>query len=116
QPTPTSIADSNPSSSGAILRPPPSQADLAQAELGLLSPARAAVARGDFAAALPPIGEHARRFSNGRLAEEREALRIKALSGLGRSSEARRAASAFQARFPQSVLLPAVTQMPDSGR
>ena len=36
--------------------------------------ARAAVARGDFAAALSPITEHARRFKNGRLVEEREAL------------------------------------------
>jgi hypothetical protein len=72
------------------------------------------VAREDFAAAQPPIAEHARRFQDGRLAEEREALRVKSLAGLGRSDEARRAAAAFKARFPRSVLLPAVSQMPAS--
>ena len=65
-------------------------------------------------AALPPIAEHARRFKNGRLAEEREALRVKALVGLGRMEDARRAAAGFKARFPYSVLLPAVSQMPVS--
>ncbi len=98
--------------------PPPrlSPADAVRAELLLLRPARAAVARGDFAAALPPIAEHARRFRDGRLAEEREALRVKALVGLGRADEARRAAAAFRAHFPHSVLLPAVGQMSSTGR
>jgi len=73
--------------------------------------ARAAVARQDYASALPPLGEHARRFKNGRLAEEREALHVRALAGLGRTDEARRAAHRFEARFPRSVLLPAVKQM-----
>ena len=74
----------------------------------------AAVARQDFGAALAPIAEHVRRFAHGHLAEEREALRVKALSGLGRSEEARRAANAFESRFPRSVLLPSLTHMPDS--
>lgn len=82
-----------------------------QEELRLLRQARAAVAREDFAAALPPLLEHARRFKDGRLAEEREALRVKTLAGLGRKGEARRAAAAFEARFPRSVLLPAVRQI-----
>jgi hypothetical protein len=86
-----------------------------QDELVLLRQARAAVARQDFAAALGPISEHARQFKSGRLAEEREALRVKALSGLGRTEEARRAADAFEARFPRSVLLPAVSKMRGSG-
>lgn len=86
-----------------------------QDELVLLRQARAAVARQDFAAALGPISEHARQFKSGRLAEEREALRVKALSGLGRAEEARRAADAFEARFPRSVLLPAVSKMRGSG-
>jgi len=80
-------------------------------ELRLLRQARGAVARDDFAAALPPIAEHARDFPNGRLAEEREALHVKALVGLGRSDEARRAAASFAARFPRSVLLPAIRGM-----
>jgi len=80
-------------------------------ELRLLRQARAAVARDDFTAALPPIAQHAREFPTGRLSEEREALRVKALMGLGREDEARRAASGFEARFPRSVLLPAVRRM-----
>jgi hypothetical protein len=86
-----------------------------RAELLLLRPARAAVARENFAAALPPIAEHARRFKDGRLAEEREALRVKALVGLGRADEARRAAASFRAHFPHSVLLPAVGQISSTG-
>ena len=89
-----------------------SQSDAVRDELRLLRRARSAVAREDFAAALPPIVEHARRFKNGRLAEEREALRVKALVGLGRTQDARRAAASFEARFPNSVLLPAVNRMP----
>jgi hypothetical protein len=91
-------------------------ADAARAELHLMRQARAAVARGDFAAALSPIAEHSHRFKNGRLVEEREALRVKTLLGLGRSNEARRAAAAFRARFPRSVLLPTIGQMPASGQ
>jgi hypothetical protein len=91
-----------------------SQADAVRAELRLLRQAHAAVARQDFAAALTPIAQHTRQFRDGRLAEEREALRVKALAGLGRTEEARRAAAAFEARFPLSVLLPAVSRMPAS--
>jgi hypothetical protein len=97
----------------AVSPPPPrlSQADAMRAELYLLRQARAAVAREDFATALPPIAEHARRFKDGRLTEEREALRVKALVGLGRTDEAHRAAASFRTRFPHSVLLPAVGRM-----
>jgi len=87
-----------------------------RAELRLLRRARAAVARADFAAALSPIAEHARRFRDGRLAEEREALRVGALVGLGRNAEARHAATAFRARFPHSVLAPAVNRMSAAAR
>jgi hypothetical protein len=94
------------------LAPPARPAvDAAAAELRLVAAARAAVARQDYAGALPPIAEHSRRFKNGRLAEEREALRVRALAGLGRTDEARRAAHSFETRFPRSVLLPAVKQM-----
>jgi hypothetical protein len=94
--------------------PHASQTEPGPDELRLLGQARAAVARHDFAAALVPIAEHARRFKTGRLMEEREALRVKALSGLGRTEEARRAADSFEARFPRSVLLPSVSKMPAS--
>jgi len=102
--------------------PPPSPptprlspAEALRSELRLLRIARTAVARQHFAAALVPIAEHARRFKDGRLAEEREALRVKALVGLGRTADARRAAAAFRTRFPHSVLLPAVGQMSAAG-
>jgi hypothetical protein len=74
-------------------------------ELALLGPARAALAHGDFASALAAIGKHERRFPSGQLAEEREALRVQALSGLGRANDARQTAAAFRARFPGSILL-----------
>jgi hypothetical protein len=45
------------------------------------------------------------------LAEERDALRIRALVGAGRTPEARRAAAAFANRFPRSVLLPRLKEM-----
>jgi hypothetical protein len=89
-------------------------ADALHAEMRLLRRARAAVSRGDFAAALPAIARHARLFRAGRLTEEREALRVSALAGLGRADEARRAAAAFKARFPHSVLLPAVQRVQPS--
>ena len=106
------IADVPSAPSDTHARPRLSLADAARAELRLLKLARAAVARENYASALPPIAEHARRFKDGRLAEEREALRVKALSGLGRTDEAQRAATAFRARFPRSVLLSAVGRMP----
>jgi hypothetical protein len=103
----------------APLAPPapraPSPADAARAELRLLTQARAAVLHEDYAAALPPLAEHARRFRHGRLAEEREALRVKALAGLGRDREAERAAAAFEARFPRSPLVSAVNGFSTSG-
>jgi hypothetical protein len=97
-----------------VAAPPLSASEAARAELHLLREARGAVARGDFSGALAPIAEHTRRFKNGRLAEEREALRVKSLAGLGRTEDARRAAAAFRVRFPRSVLLPAVSQMSPS--
>lgn len=87
----------------------------ARVEWRLLGRARAAMLREDFAAALPPLAEHARRFKDGGLAEEREALRVKALVGLGRDREAERAAAAFAARFPRSPLVGAVNRISASG-
>lgn len=86
------------------------------AELALLRAAREDVTRGDYAGALAVIAEHARRFRNGALVEEREALRVKSLAGLGRHEEARRAAASFHARFPQSVLLSTFERMTEPDR
>ena len=73
-------------------------------ELRVLRPAQQAVARQDFATALAAIAEHQRRFPSGRLAEEREALRVKALLGLGRDADAQQAGATFRKRFPRSAL------------
>jgi hypothetical protein len=94
----------------------PTRSDTARAELTLLQLARAALARQDFAAALPPLAAHFHLFRNGRFAEEREALRVTALVGLGRADEAWRAAAAFEARFPRSVLWPTLSRTPASAR
>ncbi|MBN1607232.1 MAG: hypothetical protein JW940_11410 [Polyangiaceae bacterium] len=76
------------------------------AELELLQRAQTAYAGRDFAGALALVAEHNRRFPSGRLAEEREALRVRSLASFGRGDEAARAATAFAQRFPRSVLLP----------
>ena len=77
-------------------------------ELVVLQPARSAIARGDFATALQAISEHSRLFPSGLLGEERDALRVRALSGLHRSEEASRAVDAFRRRYPHSVFLKSV--------
>ena len=88
-----------------VATPRPSAPSEANAlELGLLQRARAGVASGKFAAALEAIAEHQRRFPSGRLREERDALRINALAGLGRNDEARTYAKRFRERYPNSVL------------
>lgn len=76
------------------------------AELELLHLAQTAYVHLDYATALTVVADHGRRFPNGRLAEEREALRIRSLARSGRTDEAARAATAFAERFPRSVMLP----------
>jgi hypothetical protein len=80
------------------------------AELALLQRAHADYAHHRYARALGVVAEHARRFPNGRLAEEREALRVRSLAGAGRTQEARLAYASFARRFPRSVLLSRLQQ------
>jgi hypothetical protein len=94
-----------PSSRVATEAPKTAAARQYAAELALLEPARSALARGDNAAALSAIVRHEREFEAGFLAEERSALRVRALWGMGRISEAEAAAKAFRARYPRSALL-----------
>ena len=77
----------------------------------LLQRAHATYAARDFAGTLTVVAEHARRFPNGRLSEEREGLRVESLAGSGRLDETRRAVAAFARRFPRSVLLPRLREM-----
>jgi hypothetical protein len=78
------------------------------AERALLDVARTALGRGDGANALRATEEHARKFPRGILSEEREAMTIQALRLLGRATDADARLEQFRARFPKSMLLPAL--------
>lgn len=71
-------------------------------ELELITLAERAL-RSNPAATLRMTREHARRFANGGLTEEREVLAIEALSRLGDTERARARARAFLHAFPASV-------------
>lgn len=92
----------------------PIAAESYAAELDLLHRAQIAYASRDFSSTLLLVAEHARRFPNGRLAEEREALRVRSLAGSGRRDDARHAVATFAARFPRSVLLPRLQETGDT--
>jgi hypothetical protein len=72
-------------------------------EIALIDQATAALARGNAAAALSSVREHARRFPSGAMNEDRDRLWIDALVRTGRTDEARTRATAFARRFPDSV-------------
>jgi hypothetical protein len=77
-------------------------------ERALLDAARGALAKGEPEACLSELAKHARAFPSGMLAEEREALAVNALVGVGRYSEARQKADLFARRHPNSFLAPSV--------
>ena len=80
-------------------------------EIQLLNHARQSDARGDYASVLAIVAEHERSHPAGRLSEEREVLRVKALVGLGHGGDARHAAAKFRRQFPRSVLLQKIDDM-----
>ena len=75
----------------------------AAAEQALLDQGRRALREGRAAFALKIANQHQSRYRRGRLAEERDALRIRALSRLGRSDASREAARSFMKRYPTSI-------------
>jgi hypothetical protein len=79
-----------------------------EAERAVLDVARTALGRADGANALHATEEHARRFPRGSLAEEREAMSIQALRLLHRDDEAEARLGRFRARFPTSLIRPAL--------
>jgi hypothetical protein len=85
-------------------------------ELRLLVRARQADARREYSSVMSILAEHERGFPSGRLSEEREVLRVKALVGLGRIAEARQVGASFRRQFPHSVLLHKVEDMLASPR
>jgi len=117
-PTATATATATALSSAPLV--PPSMADkrasVASAgpaselsrERALLDLARANAARGEPALVLSQTEQHRAQFPRGKLAEEREAMAIRALLSLGRVDEARARAQAFHLAHPNSFLLPAI--------
>jgi hypothetical protein len=88
----------------AVRPRPPSDDDLAR-ERALIEAARAAIHTGGPAQGIDKLDEHARSFPNGRMSEERDALRVFALRASGHDVEANAAAEAFRSRYPHSLLL-----------
>jgi TolA-binding protein len=132
-PTPTVPApqpDAAPSSSPSHAQPvperrtPPRGSDTVRApaaqsyaaEVVLLEPARQSLSRGDYGAALSALAKHRREYPNGQLVEEREALRVRALWGLGQKGPALAAAKAFRKRYPRSALLGWLSEQEDGAR
>lgn len=73
-------------------------------ERAMLDLARARAAQGEPALVLGQVEQHLQQFPQGRLAEEREALAIRALMSLERRDEARARAQLFRAAYPNSFL------------
>jgi hypothetical protein len=112
---PTSTRQSGVVTSSTEASPSPSSAKAMRAEeyrreLEILEPARRAFARGDFAAVIRAADEHRRTFPLGGLAEERDAMRARALFRQGHSADARLAAIAFRRKFPNSAVLGEIEQ------
>jgi hypothetical protein len=83
--------------------PAPTRGALAE-ETRLLREADAATRAGEPARALSLLAEHARRFPQGVLAEERDVERLLALCAAGRTEEARTAAAELLQTRPRSPL------------
>ncbi len=93
----------------AFVRPSKRDASLAE-ERSLLEVARAALSRRDHENCRRALRDHAARFADGRLAEEREALWIQLEVVTGELQSAKRRGEAFRAKYPGSLLLPAVNE------
>lgn len=84
--------------------PSPTKDRLLAQERAIIEMGRSALARGENALAQSHFERHWAEFANGQLAEEREALWIAALAGLGKRNEALERAADFERRFPESLL------------
>ncbi|MEQ8275299.1 MAG: tetratricopeptide repeat protein [Deltaproteobacteria bacterium] len=73
-----------------------------EAEVQSIDSARAAHAAGRHDRALRLLSTYGRRFPSGMLREEADALRVGVLRDAGRTAEAKDAARAFVARYPES--------------
>jgi hypothetical protein len=88
----------------------PAEAPSLAEQLALLETARSAVARKDAAAAMRALDAHRVQFPTSELAEEREALTIRALAMANRASDAKSRLARFETEFPGSLMLPSLKQ------
>jgi hypothetical protein len=77
-------------------------------ELALIERANTALRLQHPAQALSALQEHAQRFENGVLSEERRGLRVLALCALGSDAAALEARETFLRRSPKALLAPKV--------
>ena len=77
-------------------------------QLALLETARNAIRQRDAAGAMRALDSHRAQFPSSALAEEREALTIRALAIANRTSEAKSRLARFETAFPGSLLLPSL--------
>jgi hypothetical protein len=94
-------ADPNEKPAAALTPPPPDQT--AQ-ELALVQGMQAALRGGDAAGALALIGEHERRFANGKLVPEREGAKVIALCMSASRSRAAELGRAFLEGHPRATV------------
>lgn len=74
-----------------------------RAEMALIAAARAALHRGEPAAALRILQEHAKRFARGQMLEDRRVLRIEALCAGDKARQANAEVVTFAEAFPSSA-------------
>ena len=110
EPAPRAVETPTPSPPRANRARPPSAARAPRAtpdiegEARLLEQADADLRRGDPGAALARLAEHAAKYPDGALREERDGVRVVALCRAGREAEGKAAAERFLARAPRSAL------------
>jgi hypothetical protein len=100
---PGASARTDQSTASRAVKAVPPEPDV-QGEIALLGKAQQALSSGQYARAIQLLGEHARRYPRGALAEERYAARVIALCKLGQVTQARREAEQFFRRSPDSPL------------
>jgi hypothetical protein len=110
-PTPPQATSATPAATSAPTKALSASAGQTLAERLLLDVAYAALGQGQPAKALEPLEQHARRFPEGALREEREALTIQCLHNLANLEEARRRALSFKARYPNSLFAPRIERV-----
>jgi hypothetical protein len=82
--------------------------DRVLAEMALLQRAQAALRGGRPGEALELLAQHAERFADGSMAEERQALRVLALCAAGQTASGSAEQAAFLRAYPRSTYAPRV--------